>query len=30
MKGRILLILALLVGTATLAYGHDLFVKMSS
>ena len=30
MKGRILLALALLVGSATLAYGHDLFVKMDS
>jgi hypothetical protein len=30
MKSRVLLALALLVGSATLAYGHDLFVKMDS
>lgn len=29
MKGRILIALALLFGSATLAYGHDLFVKMN-
>ncbi len=30
MKSRILTALALLLGSATLAYGHDLFVKMDN